>query len=148
MALERTLAIIKPDAVAKNFIGKILAKIEENGLHIIANKMLQLSKKEAEEFYSEHTKRFFYNSLVKYMISGPVTVQVLEGENAIDTLRNVMGATIPGKAKEGTIRNLYANYESINGTYENAIHGSDSKKSAEREINFFFTNNEINKRTR
>ena len=145
MALERTLAIIKPDAVAKNFIGKILAQIEENGLYIIASKMTHLSKEEMEEFYSEHSKRPFYNSLVKYMSSGPVMVQVFEGENAIETLRNIMGATKPIEAKKGTIRNLYANHEPVNGTYENAIHGSDSIQSAGREINFFFTNNEINK---
>ena len=145
MALERTLAIIKPDAVAKNFIGKILAQIEENGLYIIASKMIHLSKEEAEEFYSEHSKRPFYNSLVKYMSSGPVMVQVFEAENAIETLRNIMGATKPFEAKEGTIRNLYANHEPVNGTYENAIHGSDSIQSAGKEINFFFTKNEINK---
>ena len=145
MALERTLAIIKPDAVAKNFIGEILAQIEENGLHIIASKMTHLSKEEAEEFYSEHSKRPFYNSLVKYRSSGPVMVQVFEGENAIEALRNIMGATKPIEAKKGTIRNLYANNEPVNGTYENAIHGSDSIQSAGREINFFFTNSEINK---
>jgi len=145
MALERTLAIIKPDAVAKNFIGEILAQIEENGLHIIASKMTYLSKEEAEEFYSEHSKRPFYNSLVKYMSSGPVMVQIFEGENAIEALRNIMGATKPIEAKKGTIRNLYANHEPVNGTYENAIHGSDSIQSAGREINFFFTNSEINK---
>ena len=145
MALEKTLAIIKPDAVAKNFIGKILAQIEENGLYIIASKMIHLSKEEAEEFYSEHSKRPFYNSLVKYMSSGPVMVQVFEAENAIETLRNIMGATKPIEAKEGTIRNLYANHEPVNGTYENAIHGSDSIQSAGREIDFFFINSEINK---
>ena len=145
MALEKTLAIIKPDAVAKNFIGKILAQIEENGLYIIASKMIHLSKEEAEEFYSEHSKRPFYNSLIKYMSSGPVMVQVFEGENAIEALRNIMGATKPIEAKKGTIRNLYANHEPVNGTYENAIHGSDSIQSAGREINFFFTNSEINK---
>jgi len=145
MALERTLAIIKPDAVAKNFIGEILAQIEENGLHIIASKMTHLSKEEVEKFYSEHSKHPFYNSLVKYMSSGPVMVQVFEGENAIEALRNIMGATKPIEAKKGTIRNLYANHEPVNGTYENAIHGSDSIQSAGREINFFFTNSEINK---
>ena len=145
MALERTFAIIKPDAVAKNFIGKILAQIEENGLHIIASKRTHLSKEEMEEFYSEHSKRPFYNSLVKYMSSGPVMVQVFEAENAIEALRNIMGATKPIEAKKGTIRNLYANHEPVNGTYENAIHGSDSIQSAGREINFFFTNSEINK---
>jgi nucleoside-diphosphate kinase len=145
VALERTLAIIKPDAVAKNFIGEILAQIEENGLCIIASKMIHLSKDKAEEFYCEHSKRPFYNSLVKYMSSGPVMVQVFEAENAIETLRNIMGATKPFEAKEGTIRNLYANHEPVNGTYENAIHGSDSVQSAGKEINFFFTNSEINK---
>ena len=145
MALERTLAIIKPDAVAKNFTGEILTQIEENGLHIIASKMMYLSKEEAEEFYCEHSKRPFYNSLVKYMSSGPVMVQVFEGEDAIEALRNIMGATKPIEAKKGTIRNLYANHEPVNGTYENAIHGSDSIQSAGREINFFFTNSEINK---
>ena len=145
MALEETLAIIKPDAVAKNFIGKILAQIEENGLHIIASKMMYLSKEEAEEFYCEHSKRPFYNSLIKYMSSGPVMVQVFEAENAIEALRNIMGATKPIEAKKGTIRNLYANHEPVNGTYENAIHGSDSIQNAGREINFFFTNSEINK---
>jgi nucleoside-diphosphate kinase len=145
VALERTLAIIKPDAVAKNFIGKILSQIEENGLYIIASKMIHLSKEEVEEFYCEHSKRPFYNSLVKYMSSGPVMVQVFEAENAIETLRNIMGSTKPIEAKEGTIRNLYANHEPVNGTYENAIHGSDSIQSAGREIDFFFTNSEINK---
>ena len=146
MALERTLAIIKPDAVAKNFIGKILAQIEENGLYIIASKMIHLSKDKAEEFYCEHSRRPFYNSLVKYMSSGPVMVQVFEAENAIEALRNIMGATKPFEAKEGTIRNLYANHEPVNGVYENAIHSSDSIQSAGREINFFFTNSEITKK--
>ena len=107
--------------------------------------MIHLSKEEAEEFYCEHSKHPFYNSLVKYMSSGPVMVQVFEAENAIETLRNIMGATKPIEAKEGTIRNLYANHEPVNGTYENAIHGSDSIQSAGREIDFFFTNSEINK---
>ena len=142
--MERTLGIIKPDAVAKNFADKILAQIEGNGLQIIASKMMCLSKKEAEEFYSEHTNRSFYKSLVDYMTSGPVIIKIFEGENAIASLRNIMGATIPSEAKEGTIRNLYANFEAVNGTYQNAIHGSDSKESAEREINFFFSKDEIN----
>ena len=142
--MERTLGIIKPDAVAKNFADKILAQIEGNGLQIIASKMMHLSTEEAEEFYSEHTNRSFYKSLVDYMTSGPVIIKIFEGENAIASLRNIMGATIPSEAKEGTIRNLYANFEAVNGTYQNAIHGSDSKESAEREINFFFSKDEIN----
>ncbi len=142
--MERTLGIIKPDAVAKNFADKILAQIEGNGLQIIASKMMRLSKEEAEEFYSEHTNRSFYKSLVDYMTSGPVIIKIFEGENAIASLRNIMGATIPSEAKEGTIRNLYANFEAVNGTYQNAIHGSDSKESAEREIDFFFSKDEIN----
>ncbi len=148
MGIERTLGIIKPDAVAKNFTDKILAQIEGNGLQIIASKMMHLSKEEAEKFYSEHVERSFYKPLVDYMTSGPVMIKIFEGENAITSLRNIMGATIPSEAKEGTIRNLYANFEAINGTYQNAIHGSDSKESAEKEINFFFSKNEINKRIR
>ena len=145
--MERTLGIIKPDAVAKNFTDKILAQIEGNGLQIIASKMMRLSKEEAEKFYSEHVERSFYKPLVDYMTSGPVMIKIFEGENAITSLRIIMGSTIPSEAKEGTIRNLYANFEAVNGTYQNAIHGSDSKESAEREINFFFSKNEINKRT-
>ena len=143
--MEETLGIIKPDAVAKNFTNKILAQIEGNGLQIIASKMVHLSKDEAEEFYSEHANRSFYKSLIDYMTSGPVIIKIFKGENAIASLRTIMGATIPSEAKEGTIRNLYANFEAVNGTYQNAIHGSDSKKNAEREINFFFSKNEINK---
>jgi len=145
VALERTLGIIKPDAIAKKFTGKILTHIEENGLHIIASRMTLLSKEEAEEFYSEHIGQSFYAPLINYMTSGPIIIQVFEGENAIKTLRNIMGSTIPNKAEVGTIRNLYGNHKPVNGTYENAIHGSDSKESAEREINFFFNDNEINK---
>ena len=141
--MEETLGIIKPDAVAKNFTNKILAQIEGNGLQIIASKMVHLSKDEAEEFYSEHANRSFYKSLIDYMTSGPVIIKIFKGENAIASLRTIMGATIPSEAKEGTIRNLYANFEAVNGTYQNAIHGSDSKESAEREINFFFSKNEI-----
>ena len=145
MALEKTLGIIKPDAVAKKCIGKILAHVEENGLYIIACKMTHLSKEDAEEFYNEHVGQSFYAPLVNYMTSGPIIIQVFEGENAIKTLRNIMGSTIPNKADRGTIRNLYGNHKPVNGTYENAIHVSDSKESDEREINFFFTDNEINK---
>ena len=145
LGIERTLGIIKPDAVAKDFANKILEQIKKNNLQIITSKMTHLSKAEAEEFYSEHAERSFYQSLIDYMTSGPVMIQIFEGENAITVLRNIMGSTIPSEAKEGTIRNLYGNFEAVNGTYQNAIHGSDSKKNAEREINFFFSKNEINK---
>ena len=104
--MERTLGIIKPDAVAKNFANKILAQIEKNNLQIITSKMTHLSKAEAEEFYNEHAERSFYQSLIDYMTSGPVMIQIFEGENAITVLRNIMGSTIPSEAKEGTIRNL------------------------------------------
>ena len=106
MGIERTLGIIKPDAVAKNFANKILAQIENNNLQIITSKMTHLSKAEAEEFYNEHAERSFYQSLIDYMTSGPVMIQIFEGENAITVLRNIMGSTIPSEAKEGTIRNL------------------------------------------
>ena len=143
MALERTLAIIKPDAVSKDYIGKILAIIEEGGLHIIAAKMVHLSIDEAKELYIEHEGRSFYHPLLIFMTSGPVMVQVLEGKNAILTLRNLMGATIPSEAKIGTIRNLYAKHEVNGEVLENAIHGSDSVDSAKREIDFFFKEGEI-----
>ena len=143
MAIEKTLAIIKPDAVAKNYAGKILAQIEANGLKIVASKMTHLTRKKAEKFYSEHVDQIFYKPLIKYMSSGPIIVKVFEGDHAISNLRKIMGATIPSNAKEGEIRKLYGNHEPVNGTYENAIHGSDSLESAEREINFFFTNDEL-----
>ena len=148
MAIERTLGIIKPDAVAKNYTGKILAQIEDNGLRIIASKMIHLTTEKAEKFYSEHLGQPFYNPLVEYMTSGPIIVKIFEGNNATTILRSIMGATSPSEAKEGTIRKLYGNHKLVNGTYENAIHGSDSIESAEREINFFFAITEINKRTR
>lgn len=148
MASERTLAMIKPDAVAQNFTGKILALIEDKGLRIIAAKMLHLSQEQAEDLYGEHKGRPFYNPLLKFMTSGPVMVQVLEGENAIQTLRNIMGATVPKDAETGTIRNLYAEHEFNGEVHENAIHGSDSLKSAQREIDFFFNTEEICPRTR
>lgn len=148
MALERTLAIIKPDAVAQNFIGKILTLIEECGLRIIAAKMVHLSPDEIEEFYAEHKGRPFYDPLIKYMTSGPVLIQVLEGEDAIKSFRALMGATIPKEADSGTIRNLYAAHEPKNGVHENATHGSDSVESAQREIDFFFNTNEICPRIR
>jgi nucleoside-diphosphate kinase len=148
MALERTLAIIKPDAVAKNFTGNILALIEKNGLRIIAAKMLHLSAEMAKELYGEHEGRPFYNPLLKFMTSGPVMVQVLEGDNAIEILRDIMGATIPKEAASGTIRHLYAEHEFNGEVYENAIHGSDSVESAQKEIDFFFKESEICPRTR
>ncbi len=148
MALERTLAIIKPDAVANNNIGNILALIEKGGLRIIAAKMVHLPVNEAEGLYGEHQGRPFYNPLLKFMTSGPVMVQVLEGENAIKTLRDLMGATVPKEAKVGTIRNLYADLDFVGDVHENAIHGSDSVESAQREIEFFFNENEICPRTR
>lgn len=148
MAVERTLAMIKPDAVAKDFIGNILALIEKSGLHIIAAKMVHLSVSEAEELYAEHDGRPFYKPLLDFMTSGPVMVQILEGEDAIKVLRDIMGATVPKEAETGTIRNLYAEHEFNGVVHENAIHGSDSNESAQREIDFFFKANEICPRTR
>lgn len=148
MALERTLAIIKPDAVANNFIGNILALMEKSGLRIIAAKMVHLPQSKTEELYAEHEGRPFYKPLLKFMTSGPVMVQVLEGDNAIQTLRDLMGATVPKEAKVGTIRNLYAEHEFNGEVHENATHGSDSVESAEREIEFFFEKDEICPRTR
>ena len=133
MALERTLSIIKPDAVAKNVIGKIYSRFETNGLKLIAARMLQLSRTEAEGFYAVHEGRPFFEDLVKFMISGPVMVQVLEGENAIAKNRELMGATDPKKAEPGTIRADFAG--SIDA---NAVHGSDAVDTAKVEIAYFF----------
>ena len=133
MAIERTLSIIKPDAVAKNVIGKIYSRFETNGLKIIASKMVWLSPQEAGQFYAVHKERPFYGELVKFMISGPVMVQVLEGEDAIAKNRDLMGATDPKKAAPGTIRADFA--ESIDA---NAVHGSDGPDTAQVEIAFFF----------
>jgi len=133
MAVERTLSIIKPDAVAKNVIGEIVSRFEKAGLKVVAMQMKQLSKDEAEGFYAEHKERPFFADLVAFMTSGPVVVQVLEGENAIALNRELMGATNPKEAAEGTIRRDFA--ESIDA---NAVHGSDSAASAEREIAYFF----------
>ena len=133
MALERTLSIIKPDAVAKNVIGKIYSRFETNGLKVIAARMLQLSKAEAEGFYAVHKGRPFFEDLVKFMISGPVMVQVLEGEGAIAKNRELMGATDPKKADKGTIRADFAG--SIDA---NAVHGSDGVDTANVEIAYFF----------
>ena len=133
MAVERTLSIIKPDAVAKNVIGKIYSRFETNGLKIIAARMLHLSRAEAEGFYAVHKGRPFFEDLVKFMISGPVMVQVLEGENAIAKNRELMGATDPKKADKGTIRADFA--DSIDA---NAVHGSDGVDTAKVEIAYFF----------
>ena len=133
MAIERTLSIIKPDAVAKNVIGKIYSRFESNGLKIVAAKMAWLSPQEAGQFYAVHKERPFYGELVEFMISGPVMVQVLEGEDAIAKNRDLMGATDPKKAAPGTIRADFA--ESIDA---NAVHGSDGPDTAKVEIAFFF----------
>ena len=133
MALERTLSIIKPDAVAKNVIGKIYSRFETNGLKLIAARMLHLSRAEAEGFYAVHKGRPFFEDLVKFMVSGPVMVQVLEGENAIAKNRDLMGATDPKKAQAGTIRADFA--DSIDA---NAVHGSDAADTAKVEIAYFF----------
>jgi len=138
MAVERTLSIIKPDATRRNLTGRINTIFEENGLRIVAQKRLWMSRAQAEEFYAVHAERPFYASLVDFMCSGPVVVQVLEGENAVAKNRELMGATDPAKAAPGTIRALFA--ESIEA---NSVHGSDSAENAEREIAFFFARTEI-----
>ncbi|MCX7892277.1 MAG: nucleoside-diphosphate kinase [Burkholderiales bacterium] len=138
MAVERTLSIIKPDAVAKNVIGKIYSRFETNGLKIVAAKMIHLSQAEAEGFYAVHRARPFFADLVRFMISGPVMVQVLEGEGAIAKNRELMGATDPKKAEKGTIRADFA--ESIDA---NAVHGSDGPETAKTEIAYFFPEFEI-----
>jgi len=136
--MERTLSIIKPDAVAKGVIGKILSRFEDNGLRIAATKKLQLSQKDAEAFYAIHAERPFFRDLVDFMISGPVVVTVLEGESAMQKNRDLMGATNPAEAEAGTIRADFA--ESIDA---NAVHGSDSVENAAVEIAFFFAEREI-----
>ena len=138
MALERTLSIIKPDAVRKNVIGQILARFEAAGLCIVAARMMHLSRAEAEGFYAVHRGRPFFNDLVQFMTSGPVLVQVLEGENAIARNRELMGATDPKKAAKGTIRADFA--ASIDA---NAVHGSDSPETAKTEIAYFFPASEV-----
>lgn len=143
MANERTLSIIKPDAVAGNHIGAIYDRFEKAGLKIVAAKMLQLDDEKAGGFYAEHAERPFYNDLKSFMTSGPVLVSVLEGENAIAKHREIMGATNPADAAEGTIRADFAS--SID---ENAVHGSDSAESAAREISYFFNDDEVCARTR
>ena len=136
--MQRTLSIIKPDATKRNITGSINQIIEKNGLRIIAQKRIKLSLDQAKKFYSMHSKKPFFIDLIKFMTSGPVVVQVLEASNAVDKYREIMGATNPENAKEGTIRKKLA----LN-VQENSVHGSDSVKSSEEEIYFFFTKNEI-----
>jgi len=142
-AKECTLSIIKPDSVAKNNIGGICNLLEKSGLKIIASKMLHLTKKQAEEFYSVHKERSFFGELVEFMTSGPVVVMVLQGDHAVQKNRDIMGATDPRKAAPGTIRAVFGN-----GIEENAVHGSDSLENAKSEIHFFFKPEEICMRTR
>lgn len=143
MPNERTLSIIKPDAVGNNVIGKILQRFEDNNLKIVASKMMHLSKEKAEGFYAIHKDKPFFEKLVNFMISGPVIVQVLEGDNAISKNREIMGSTNPEEAKNGTIRKDFA--KSID---ENAVHGSDAVETANIEIKYFFDESEICERTR
>ena len=143
MAIERTFSIIKPDAVERNLIGKILQRFEENGLQIVASKMIHMSRTQAETFYGVHKERPFFNDLVEFMTSGPCVVQVLEGENAILKNREIMGATNPKDAEPGTIRADFAN-----SLDENSVHGSDAPETAAVEIAYFFAGLEICPRTR
>ena len=138
MKKELTLSIIKPDAVKRNLIGKINSIFEKNKLKIVAQKMILLSKIDAENFYGIHKERAFFDDLCSYMTSGPVVVQVLEGENAVTRNREIMGATNPSNADEGTVRKLYGL-----SVEENSVHGSDSNENANIEINFFFSSREI-----
>ncbi len=143
MALERTLSIVKPDAVAKNFIGEIYARFEKAGLRIVAAKMVHLTRSQAEGFYAVHRERPFFGDLVHFMISGPVMVQVLEGEGAIQKNRDIMGATNPKNAAPGTLRADFAA-----SVEENAVHGSDGPETARTEIGYFFSAMELCTRTR
>ena len=138
MAVERTFSIIKPDATRRNLTGKINARFEDNGLRIVAQKRIWMSRAQAEAFYGVHKARPFFNDLCTFMTSGPVVIQVLEGDNAVQRNRDVMGATNPANADEGTIRKVYA--ESIEA---NSVHGSDSDENAKIEIDFFFSPDEI-----
>ena len=138
MAVERTFSIIKPNAVKKNVIGEILTRFEKNGLKVIASRMIHMSRKEAEGFYSVHKGKPFFEDLVSFMISGPVVVHVLEGEDAILKNREIMGATNPSNAAPGTIRADFAD-----GFTENAVHGSDAPETAKQEISYFFSETEI-----
>lgn len=143
MAVERTFSIIKPDAVGKNIIGEIYCRFEKAGLRIVASKMLRLSREQAEGFYAVHKERPFYNDLVEFMISGPVMVQVLEGEDAVMKNRELMGATNPAEADSGTIRADFATTVD-----ENAVHGSDASETAKEEIAFFFGDDGVCERAR
>ncbi len=143
MAIERTLSIIKPDAVAKNAVGAIIARFEEAELRVVAARMLHLNRKKAEGFYAVHKERPFFPELVEFMTSGPMLVQVLEGEGAVDKNRQIMGATNPAEAEPGTIRADFADEIT-----ENAVHGSDSPENAATEIAYFFPTEEICPRTR
>lgn len=138
MAIERTLSIIKPDATERNITGAINARFEENGLRIVGQKRIRLSRLQAKLFYDVHKERPFFSELVEYMVSGPVVVQVLEGDDAVALHRKIMGATNPANAEPGTIRRDFA--ESIE---RNSVHGSDSLENAEREIRFFFSDSEL-----
>jgi nucleoside-diphosphate kinase len=138
MAIERTFSIIKPDATKRNLTGKIIDRFESNGLRIVASKRIHMTREQAGEFYGVHKERPFYNDLVDFMMSGPVVVQVLEGENAIAKNREIMGATNPAEADEGTIRKDFA--ESIDA---NSVHGSDAPETAAEEIKFFFSDDEL-----
>ncbi len=138
MATEQTLSILKPDAIAKNIIGEIYSRFEKAGLKIVAAKMIRLTTSEAEDFYAIHKERPFYKSLVSFMCSGPIMIQVLEGDNAVKTNRDLMGATNPREAARGTIRADFA--DSID---ENVVHGSDSEENAAKEVAFFFSADEI-----
>ncbi len=143
MAVERTFSIVKPDAVAKNVIGEIYSRFEKGGLRIVASKMLHLTTEQAQGFYAVHKERPFYNDLVEFMTSGPVMVQVLEGEDAIKKNRELMGATNPAEADAGTIRADFASTVD-----ENAVHGSDAPETAAEEIKFFFGDDGVCERTR
>ncbi|HEV2322218.1 MAG TPA: nucleoside-diphosphate kinase [Gammaproteobacteria bacterium] len=143
MAIERTLSIVKPDGVAKNLIGEVYARFEKAGLKVVAARMLHLSRAQAEGFYAVHRERPFFKPLVEFMISGPVMVQVLEGEGAIKKNRDIMGATDPKKADKGTIRGDFA--ETVD---ENMVHGSDAPETARQEITYFFSDLDLCARTR
>jgi nucleoside-diphosphate kinase len=143
MAVERTLTIVKPDAVGKNLVGEIYKRFENAGLRVVAAKMLHMTREQAEAFYAVHRERSFFNALVDFMTTGPIMVQVLEGENAIEAAREIMGATNPKEAAPGTIRADFA--QTID---ENAVHGSDAAETATREIGFFFGEIELWPRTR
>ncbi len=143
MTIQRTFSILKPDAVGKNLIGAIYSRFETAGLKIVAAKMLHLSKEQAEGFYAEHKGKGFFEGLIEFMTSGPIMVQVLEGENAVTANREIMGATTPSEAARGTLRADYATE-----VPENIVHGADSPESAAREIAFFFSDDEVCPRTR